>query len=169
MKTESKFKLMSNNSWGELYTPREAVEMIVPYIPKNVQTIWECTAIDDSKIVDELNHNYYNVIKSHIKDGYDFFEYQPENYDMIITNPPYKYKNEFLERAFELNKPFMFLLPLTTLEGKKRGDLFRKHKIQVLIPNKRFNFLEKKSGAWFQTSWFCYKCNLNNDLNFINI
>ena len=29
--------------------------------------------------------------------------------------------------------------------------------------------MEKKSGAWFQTSWFCYKCNLNNDLNVVGI
>lgn len=167
--SKAKRLLMKNNSWGELYTPPEAVEMIVPYIPDTIQTIWECTAIKESKIVRVLEESNFNVIGSHIQDGYDFFEYEPEQYDMIITNPPYQYKNEFLERAFELNKPFMFLLPLTTLEGKKRGQLFSKHHLQVLIPNKRFNFLDKKSGAWFQTSWFCYKCNLKNDLNFINI
>ena len=143
--------------------------MIIPFIPTHIKTIWECTAIQESKIVRVLKDKNFNVVGSHIKDGYNFLEYEAENYDMIITNPPYKYKNEFLQRGFELNKPFMFLLPITTLEGKKRGDLFNKNKIQVLIPNKRFNFLDKKSGAWFQTSWFCYKCNLKNDLNFINI
>ena len=89
---------------------------------------------------------------------------------MIITNPPYSLKDKFLQRAFKLDKPFMFLLPITTLEGVKRGDLFNNNKIQLLIPNKRFNFIpNKKSGAWFQTSWFSYKLNLENDLNFISI
>lgn len=74
---------------------------------------------------------------------------------MIITNPPYSKKDQFLKRTFELNKPFMFLLPLTALEGIERGEMFDKNVIQLLIPNKRFNFKpEKQSGAWFQTSWF---------------
>jgi hypothetical protein len=87
---------------------------------------------------------------------------------MIITNPPYSLKNKFLKRAFELDKPFAFLLPLTTLEGIERGKMFNENKIQLLIPNKRFNFKpEKNSGAWFQTSWFTYKLNLERDLNFV--
>jgi hypothetical protein len=64
----------------------------------------------------------------------------------------------------------MFLLPLTTLEGVFRGKLFNEHHIQLLIPNKRFNFKpDKKSGAWFQTSWFCWGLNLDRDLNFIEL
>ena len=93
--SKAKRLLMKNNSWGELYTPPEAVEMIVPYIPDTIQTIWECTAIKESKIVRVLEESNFNVIGSHIQDGYDFFEYEPEQYDMIITNPPYQYKNEF--------------------------------------------------------------------------
>jgi len=69
-----------------------------------------------------------------------------------------------------LQKPFMFLLPLTTLEGVKRGMMFEKNSIQILIPNKRFNFKpEKNSAAWFQTSWFCFGCGLSSDLNFVSL
>jgi hypothetical protein len=63
----------------------------------------------------------------------------------------------------------MMLLPITTLEGKKRGELFRKNGIQVLIPNKRFNFIAAKKGSWFQTSWFTYLLNLPKDLAFIDV
>jgi hypothetical protein len=144
--------------------------MIIPFIPKNVKTIWECTAIKESKIVQVLRNHGYNVITSHIEDGQDFFEYEPEQYDMIITNPPYSIKDKFLNRAYELNKPFMFLLPLTTLEGITRGKMFNEKGIQVLIPNTRFNFKpDKNSSAWFQTSWFCGGCNLSKDLNFIDL
>ena len=89
---------------------------------------------------------------------------------MIITNPPYSKKDKFLKRAYFLEKPFMFLLPITTLEGIARGAMFDKYGIQLIIPNKRFNFKpEKKSGAWFQTSWFCNNINLKKDLNFVNL
>ena len=167
---EQKKDFVKRGIYDELYTPVNAVEMILPFIPYNVKTIWECTAIKESKIVDVLRNNNYNVITTHIDDGYDFFNYEPDEYDMIITNPPYSLKNKFLKRAFELGKPFMFLLPITTLEGIERGKLFSENKIQILIPNKRFNFKpEKSSGAWFQTSWFTYKLNLENDLNFISL
>lgn len=161
---------IKRGSFDELYTPVEAIQMILPFIPNKVRTIWEPTAIKESKIVKVLKENGYNVITSHIEDGKDFFEYEPVEYDMIITNPPYSLKDKFLQKSFELNKPFMMLLPLTTLEGVKRGQMFNKNKIQLIIPNKRFNFKpEKNSGAWFQTSWFCFKCDFDEDLNFINI
>jgi hypothetical protein len=167
---ETKIDFIKRGVYDELYTPYEAVEMIIKFIPKNVKTIWECTAIKNSKIVEILKNNGYNVITSHIENEQDFFKYEPEAYDMIITNPPYSLKDKFLKRAFELDKPFMFLLPITTLEGVKRGDLFNNNKIQLLIPNKRFNFIpNKKSGAWFQTTWFTHKLELENDLNFISI
>ena len=167
---EQKKDFSKRGAFDELYTPNEAVEMILPYIPKDVKIIWECTAIKESKIVKVLRNAEYDVVTSHIEDGQDFFKYQPENYDMIITNPPYSLKDKFLKRAYDLKKPFMFLLPLTTLEGIERGKMFDKNGIQMLIPNKRFNFKpEKKSGAWFQTSWFCFGCELSSDLNFVSL
>jgi len=166
---EQKKEFIKRGSFDELYTPPEAVEMLLPFLPKDI-TIWECTAIKDSQIVKVLETNGFNVITSHIDDGLDFFKYEPDNYDIIITNPPYSLKTKFLKRAFELKKPFMFLLPLTTLEGKDRGAMFKKHNIQLLIPDKRFNFKpDKNSSAWFQTSWFTYGLGLNFDLNFIKI
>jgi hypothetical protein len=165
----SKKDIMSSRPFDELYTPEEAIKVILSYIPDNVKVIWEPTAILDSKIVLVLEEAGYKVVKSHINDGKDFFTYEPEEYDMIITNPPYSIKDKFLKRAFQLGKPFMFLLPITTLEGKVRGKMFSENKIQVIIPNKRFNFMKDKKGAWFQTSWFCSEVNLKQDLIFLSI
>lgn len=91
--------------------------------------------------------------------------------DCLITNPPYSLKDEFLAKAFEYGKPFAFLLPLTTLEGIKRGKMFREKEIQMIIPDKRINFIipSKKSSSWFATAWFCYKLNLPKQLNFIEV
>ena len=164
---QNKIDYIKRGAFDELFTPREAVECILPFIPKNVKTIWECTAIENSEIVTVLKENGFSVVTSHIKDGKSFFDFEPDDYDMIITNPPYSLKDSFLKRAFELNKPFMMLLPITTLEGKKRSELFRKYSIQVLIPDKRFNFIAAKKGSWFQTSWFTSGLQLERDLNYI--
>jgi hypothetical protein len=159
-----------NGPNDEYYTPIGAVKMIIPYIPKQVRTIWECTAIKESRIVEVLRYHGYEVIPSHIDNGKDFLTYEPDDYDMTITNPPYSLKDKFLKRAFELKKPFMFLLPITTLEGKNRNKMFRENGIQLLIPDIRFSFTSGEgSGAWFQTSWFTHGLRLKNDLIFVPV
>ena len=160
-------------AYDELYTPLEAINSLIPFIPKSFHTIWECTANGSTaqgNIAGILSVNGFDVVTSHIETGASFFDYEPRRYDAIITNPPYSIKNAFLERAYNLGKPFAFLLPLTALEGKFRGVLFGQHGVQVIIPNKRFNFKpEKGSSAWFQTSWFTWGFDLPSDLVFVNV
>ena len=74
---------------------------------------------------------------------------------MIITNPPYSLKDEFLKKCYEWKKPFALLLPITALEGKVRGEMYRENGIEVLVLDGRVEFMEK-SGNWFNTSWFCH-------------
>jgi hypothetical protein len=62
----------------------------------------------------------------------DFLQYNnPNSFNgAIITNPPYKYAQEFVEKAIESvtdsNLVCMFL-KLTFLEGQKRKKMFNKH------------------------------------------
>ena len=51
---KTKVKIMKNNSWDELYTPNESIEMLIPFIPKNIKTIWECTDYGSSNITSVL-------------------------------------------------------------------------------------------------------------------
>jgi hypothetical protein len=164
---KAKIDYSQNGPNDEYYTPTIAAEMILPFIPKHVTRIWECTAIKESKIVTVLRENGYSVIATHIEGGFDFLKFEPADYDLIISNPPFSIKDKFLQRAFSLKKPFMFLLPITSLEGVKRGKMYRENGIQLLIPDKRFSFTQKKHGAWFQTSWFTHGLGLEKDLNFI--
>ena len=100
--------------------------------------IWEpaCGGGHMTKILEEHGHN---VISSDIVDrGYpytqilDFLKVNPKhkNFIDIITNPPYKYAKEFVEKALDMSangvKVAMFL-KLTFLEGKARRDLFEKY------------------------------------------
>ena len=150
--------------YDNLYTQIEAIKFLCDNINlNNIQTVWEC-ASGTNNISNYLNGLGINVIKTDIEKGVDFLD-NDFVCDVIITNPPYSKKNGFLKRAFELGKPFAMLLPLTTLESYVRNDLFRDKNIQVLIPNKRFDFTGKKN-CWFATCWICWKLKLPKQLNF---
>ena len=142
----------------ELYTPINAIIPLLKYLPidKNI-TIWECTDYGDSNITKVLKTCGYNVITTHIN-NFDFLKDEPKfDFDMIITNPPYSLKDEFLKRCYYFNKPFCMLLPLTTLEGVERHKMFKWYGIELMVFDKRINFLTNKKSCWFNTSWFCWK------------
>jgi len=153
----------------ECYTPENAIYPLLPFI-KEFKTIWDC-AFGSGMLAEHFNKFGFNVIGL---DNYDFLKEGSEsigNFNAIITNPPYSLKDKFLERAFEIGKPFAFLLPLTTLEGIKRGKMFQDQNIQLIIPNRRINFEipSGKKSSWFATAWFCYKMNLPEQLNFVEL
>jgi len=162
-----KLKIQSSGRSDNFQTPKEAIDILIPYINKN-WTIWE-SAWGKGNLYKFLVEKGYKIVGSDKE--LDFLTNYKEC-DCIITNPPYSIKDKFLARCYELNKPFALLMPLTALEGKKRGELYKKYGIQLIIPNKRINFVTpsgKGSGAWFQTAWFCYKFNLPKQLNFVEL
>lgn len=100
------------------------------------------------------------MIRSHIDDGKDFFEYEPDNYDVIVSNPPFSIKDQILKRLYELDKPFAVLLPLNSLQGKNRYQYF-KNGIQLLSFDERIgyhncdNMTKPIEGSPFATAYFC--------------
>lgn len=146
---------IKSEKYDELYTPNYAIEPLIKYLPKNIK-IWECTDYGFSNITKELKKNGYEVISTH-KENFDFLNDKVNfDFDMIITNPPYSLKDEFLKRCYDYNKPFALLLPLTALEGVIRGEMYRKNSIELLVFDKRVDF-NGKNQCWFNTGWFCYK------------
>jgi hypothetical protein len=95
----------------------------------------------------------------------------PVRCDAIVTNPPFSFKQQFLERCYGLGKPFALLLPLTTFETSKRQEMFEKYGVQVIFFDKRINFIRDgaKSGSWFASAWFSQGMNLPRDLNFFKL
>jgi len=103
---------------------------------KLTQTIWEC-ACGEGHLSRELEVFGYTVISTDIINrGYgsvlDFLkvkEIKPIDYD-IVTNPPYKFAKQFIEKALEISreggKVCMFL-KLTFLEGQARYNLFKQN------------------------------------------
>lgn len=78
-------------------------------------------------------------------------------------------KDDILKRLYELNKPYMMLLPIPTLQGQKRYKYIKD--CQALIFDKRINFFKNKQtkeilkGVSFGSFYLCRKI-LPKDLIF---
>jgi hypothetical protein len=151
-------------------TDSEDVRIVTPYIPKEWK-LWE-PACGDGQIVSFLREEGYQVTGTDITGGFDFLSplaSQQAEYDMIITNPPFTIKDEWLARCYELGKPFALLLPITAFDGKERRKMFKEFGIQLLLPDRRAVFTTptgKKGGSWFYCAWFCHGLNLPEQLTF---
>lgn len=153
----------------ECFTPFYAVQPLLKYI-KPHSTIWIPFDEEWSAYNQLFIENGHKVLRSTIREGQDFFKYEPlEPYDIIISNPPYSKKDAVLKRLQELKKPFAMLLPIATLQGQKRfDDLIG---LQLLVFDKRigfhtnFNFITTTEGSPFATAYFC-KGFLPSDLIF---
>lgn len=145
---------MKNIKNDELYTPEYAIEPLIKYLSKNM-VIWECTDYGASNITKVLKENGFKVINTN-KSEINFLQNDVDFYfDMIITNPPYSLKDKFIMKCYEYNKPFCLLLPITALEGVVRNNYWRKYGIDLLVFDKRVEYMNK--SCYFNTSWFCYK------------
>lgn len=145
------------SKFDEVYTPSGVVESLRKHLPKTVKTVWCPFDTLNSNIVKDLVTSGYTVIYSHIKDGKDFFNWEPEeDYDIIISNPPYSIKDSVLERCVSLKKPFAMLLPIDALCGTRRLKIYKKAKwpLSVITLAKRVDFTGKKS-PWFNVCWIC--------------
>lgn len=150
------------NVKDEYYTPSILVEPIKKYIDSS-KVIWCPFDKKESQFVIELSKTN-KVIYSHIDDGLDFFEYEPESYDIILSNPPFSKKLAVLERLFKSGKPFGILLPLPILNYQNIGNFFYRNKgLQLLIVDKKVSFDGNTSS--FNCSYFC-KDLLPSDLIF---
>jgi len=159
--------LKSDRENNELYTPWYAVDPIIKYLPKD-KIIWCPFDEEWSVFPRKLKEEGFNIVRSSLKEGQDFFTYEPEDWDLIISNPPFSMKDRVLKRLYEFDKPFAILLPLNSLQGMMRFDYF-KQGVQMLTFDKRIgfhinkNFETCESWSSFATAYFC-KDVLPNDL-----
>lgn len=140
---------VSNGGGDEQYTPASTVELLLPWIQHlKDKIIWCPFDKEDSQFVQVLKNHGFSVVFSHIDYGQDFFEYEPEAWDVIISNPPYKNKRAFWERSLSLGKPFALLLPINILSDSVINVTMREREreFQLLLPLKRTRFYNAKTG-----------------------
>lgn len=147
----------------EFYTPPYAIDPIIKYIPPQV-TVWCPFDTEKSWFVKKMRENGNKVIATHIINEQDFFEYEPEKYDCIISNPPYSLKGKVLKRLFELNKPFAMLVGVVGLfESKERFEMFRDNEFEIMYMNKRVAYFKDYSeqkpslNPPFSSVYVCHK------------
>lgn len=151
-------------------TSPKAVKLLLDEETFNAN-IWEC-ACGELHINNVLNEYGYNVRNSDLIkrveniEQLDFLQSTEKWHGDIITNPPYKYAQEFVEKSIDLiedgNKVAM-LLRLQFLEGKRRKELFKKYPPKyVYVFSGRINcakngdFITYNSSA-LSYAWFVWE------------
>ncbi len=149
-----------DNDWN---TPSCVWEQIIDFIPRE-KKIW-LPFYNDGYAGEYLTSKGFDIIHENI----DFFENNKG--DVVIDNPPYKDKNrvkvkeQIMKRLIELDKPFMLLMPSTTIQTQYFKNLHNEH-FQLLIPREKYNFekfIGDKTKCPFYTLWICYKMGFDKD------
>ena len=148
--------LYSKGKNDECYTPRYGVEPILEFAEKfRGKIIWCPFDTAESEFVKVLKEHGHNVVFSHIDKGQDFYEYEPEEWDVIVSNPPFTRKRHIFERALSFGKPFALIMSNTWLNDSAPKQLFRGKDLQLLMFDKRIKYNDNNKIT-FSSSYFCY-------------
>ena len=156
---------IKNNDQYE--TSKYIWEMLEIFVDKN-HTIYEpfyCSGLS-KQYLNELGYKNVIHVDEDFYDNYDKYEY-----DIIISNPPYSNKKKVFDTLKQINKPFIMIVPVSTITKKFFRDKFKDDDISMLIPNKRLQFSKKGnklSRCWFDTLFLCYKMNLKKQIIFLD-
>ncbi len=142
----------------ENYTPFYGVEPILKYIPRGA-VVWCPFDTPESEFVKQIS-NQNKVVFSHIDESKDFFEYEPENWDIIVSNPPFKNKKLFFLRALSFNKPFALLMTLAWLNDSAPKKIFKDKALELLMFDKRIKFTNPdgrpNNKITFSSAYYCH-------------
>lgn len=152
-------------------TDPSAVDPLIPFLPIN-RHVWEC-ACGEGHLAKRLEKLGFYVESTDLIDrgfgqsGVDFLKTIKADYngEMIITNPPYKFAQEFVEHALTITNEGSYIcmfLKLTFLEGQKRRKLFDKsppYKVLVFSARQKCALngeFEKTDSSAACYAWFIW-------------
>ena len=153
------------------FTPTDTIEdfLETQQILTKDMTIWECSC-GDGQISKQLMKRGYNVISTDLNDygfgvtGVDFLKTTKQDIDCIITNPPYRLAEKFINHALQQSPIVIMLLRLTFLEGQQRSrGLWKNTPLhRVFICGRRPSMYKtdhvgEKSGGFVAYAWFVWK------------
>lgn len=151
----------------DLYeTPAWVTEALLPHLPTRDLEIWE-PACASGKMVRVLGRQH-RVVATDISDtpSIDFLTVQDAPYgphDAIVTNPPYEWAQQFIERALQLTFPrrgvVAMLLRTDYDHAKTRSYLFAGSPFftKKVVLTKRIKWFEDSKGQpSFNHAWFIW-------------
>ncbi len=158
-KNKNNYQFTSFGNHDECYTPPYVVEAIVPYLPSG-KTIWCPFDKEYSPFVQVLRENRFDVIYSHLDEGKDFYMYEPEHWDLIVSNPPFTGKKDIFKRALSFGKPFALLMTVTWLNDAAPVDVFNRRDLQLYMFRDRVRYInpdgtEMGNVVNFKSAFFC--------------
>ena len=134
---------------------------------EQLNNVWECACGEGhlSRVFD--SHGILGKSSDLIDRGYgdvlDFFTCTDKWNGDIVTNPPYKYAQQFVEHALKLtNRKVCMFLRLQFLEGKKRKYLFQNTPLKcVYVSSSRINcakngLFDKYTDSATAYAWFVW-------------
>ena len=155
-------------------TDPKAAELLLK-IETFSKNIWECACGEGhlSKVFEKAGHNVKStdlINRGYGQHNIDFLSIDNLEYNGdIITNPPYKYAQEFIEKALQIiptgNKVAMFL-KVQFLEGKGRKNLFISNPPKTIYvsssrllcaKNAEFDKMIKAGGSAVAYAWFIWE------------
>ena len=160
----------SNHSLGirednDFYaTEPKAAELLLDVVPE-LNNIWECACGEGhlAKVFD--NSEKLGKATDLIDRGYGTIEdfllcKEPYNDGDIVTNPPYKYAKEFVEKALELvdvGRYVCMFLKVLFLESRSRKELFIKFPPKVIyVSSSRINCAKNGDFNTYTSSAIAY-------------
>lgn len=92
---------------------------------------------------------------------------------IIVSNPPFSKRTAIFETLFNFNLPFAMIMNFNGLfDTKKRHELFKNNKFELLIPKGRMCFfdesMEAKDNPNFQSIYVCSGV-LDNQIEFVEM
>ena len=154
MKLNSGNILYSKGGNDECYTPAYGVIPILKYIPKDAIVWCPFDTKEQSNFIKYIGETN-TVVSSHINNGEDFMIYEPDKWDVIVSNPPFTNKRKIFERALSFNKPFALLMSNTWLNDSAPKQLFKDRDLQLLMFEQRIKYNELNKIT-FSSSYYCY-------------
>ena len=155
---DSQAVLYSTGKNDEYRTMPEAIYPLLRYIPRGA-IIWCPFDTADSNFVKILTANGWQVEYSHISTGQDFYTYEPDRWDIIISNPPFTNKRHIFERTLSFDKPFALIMSNTWLNDAAPKQLFGNN-MELLMFEERMKFMDSNGEVLnkitFSSSYFCY-------------
>ena len=150
--------LYSTGSNDECYTPDYGVEPILKYIPEDA-IVWCPFDTGESEFVKQISKQN-EIVYSHIITGQDFFDYEPDRWDVMVSNPPFTNKRKYFERALSFDKPFALIMTNTWLNDSAPKQLFKDKDLQLLMFDKRMKFISPdgrdNDKITFSSSYYCW-------------
>lgn len=154
-------------------TPSYALDLLIPYLKRD-DIVWE-SAAGEGLLSDALGRYVKRVIGTDLLTGQNYFDnlHVPYHYTVQITNPPFSLKYRWLERAYQMGKPFALLMPADTLFAATAQALFDAYGFGMLLPNQRIDFKMPNTGwkgsAQFTSAWFTWKLGVRDCVNRVKV